>query len=323
MNRYKIQLHLPNLYIGGIERWALTLLNGLPEFDWHISTPPGALSHQSGLEEFRKFNIIDECNSGIEFDALITTWGTSNQSVSPTIAVAHSAFEKYKVMMRSVRYDFAVAVSREAKSCFPGPAPVEIIYNGVDISRLKAVQPRHPTRARLGIQQDAVVIGYVGRWGFQKNPLAAAKAAGAIPGAVALYVGPAPDDPKLIEEANRLAKCCFVAPEDAQHIGDLYRAMDVCLFASRTEGFGLVIAEAWTCGVPVVATNVGIAAEHPDLVQMLPDEPSEMDLKIAVEGVLHGKSAVDLKKCAETVINSYSAERMIQNWRQYILSKVA
>lgn len=318
MRKPRIQMHLPNLYVGGIERWALTLFRGLPEFDWFISTPPGAVTHQSGLDDFKGYKIIQEGDDALSMDALITTWGISNRSVAPTIAVAHSAFQKYREMMRAAPSDFAVAVSEGARCCFPEGTHVDIIYNGVDVDRLQASVPRAATRARLGIPVGATVIGYVGRWGFQKNPLAAAIAAGRIPGAVALYIGPPSDDASLVAEARRQAPCFFVTPEEAVDIGDLYRAMDVCVFASRTEGFGLAIAEAWYCGVPVAATAVGIVAEHPDLVSLLTDDPNAEDLKFAVEKALSGSGGPDVRAARATVVERYSAARMVNDWRDYI-----
>jgi len=317
----RIQMHLPNLYVGGIERWALSLLHGIPEFDWFLSTPADAPSHPSGLNEFAAFTLIGPGEDPPPVDALVTTWGVLDRGVVPTIAVAHSAFQKYREMMQTVRFDHAVAVAEAARACFLDPAAVDIIYNGVDIPRLKPSEPREAVRARLGLAQDAVVIGYVGRWGYQKNPLAAAIAAAQIPGAVALYIGPTPQDGPLLQEALRLAPCCFVAPEAVGRIGDLYAAMDVAMFASRTEGFGLALAEAWYAKVPVVATPVGVAAEHPDLVYGVPPEPTPLSLKLAVERALAGRG-VDLQKARRTVVDRYSAARMVDDWRAYILARI-
>ena len=40
-----------------------------------------------------------------------------------------------------------------------------------------------------------------------------------------------------------------------QDLANTYRTMDALLFPSRLEGFGLVVAEAMACGLPVVITN--------------------------------------------------------------------
>jgi glycosyltransferase involved in cell wall biosynthesis len=317
-----IQLHLPDLYIGGIERWALTLMNGLPDFEWLISTPAAARAHGAAQDEFRRFRIVDEGDASARPDALIATWGLADQPVRPTIAVAHSAFPKYREMMQAVRYDHAVAVSTMARACFPPETAVEIIHNGVDLQRLEPYETRAETRRRLGVPVGATVVGYVGRWGYQKNPLAAARAAGTIPGGLALYVGPTPDDPALLAEAQACAPCLFVTPDRASPIGDVYRAMDLCVFASRSEGFGLAIAEAWACGTPVAATRVGVVAEHPDLAILLPDEPDVAALRLAVETALAPGGEARVHAAKATVECAYSADVMIRRWRGYILDRL-
>jgi len=318
----QIQLHLPDLYIGGIERWALTLMNGLPEFEWLISTPAAARAHGAAEDEFRQFRIVDEGDASVRPDMLIATWGLAHQSVRPTVAVAHSAFPKYREMMQAVRYDNAVAVSILARACFPPETAVEIIYNGVDLQRLEPHETRAQTRRRLGVPEGATVVGYVGRWGYQKNPLAAARAAGTMPDGLALYVGPTPDDPALLAEAQAYAPCLFVTPDQAPHIGDVYRAMDLCVFASRTEGFGLAIAEAWACGTPVAATRVGVVAEHPELAILLPAEPDLAALRLAAEKALAPGGEARAQAAKATVEAAYSAEVMIRRWRGYILDRL-
>ncbi|OAL77853.1 hypothetical protein AY606_10405 [Acinetobacter sp. SFB] len=43
--------------------------------------------------------------------------------------------------------------------------------------------------------------------------------------------------------------------ETAYDLANTYRSMDALLFPSRLEGFGLVVAEAMACGLPVVVAN--------------------------------------------------------------------
>lgn len=53
----------------------------------------------------------------------------------------------------------------------------------------------------------------------------------------------------------------FHAPVPHAELAEYYRAADVVMLPSRSESFGLVAAEAQSCGVPVVAARVG-GLEH-------------------------------------------------------------
>jgi D-inositol-3-phosphate glycosyltransferase len=53
----------------------------------------------------------------------------------------------------------------------------------------------------------------------------------------------------------------WVKPQPHHRIGAYYRAANVCIVPSRSESFGLVALEAASCGLPVVAADVGGLAE--------------------------------------------------------------
>lgn len=50
----------------------------------------------------------------------------------------------------------------------------------------------------------------------------------------------------------------------AQDLANTYRTMDALIFPSRLEGFGLVVAEAMTCGLPVVISDNSALTELVD-----------------------------------------------------------
>jgi glycosyltransferase involved in cell wall biosynthesis len=238
------------------------------------------------------------------------------------VAVAHGVNPAYRAFLAAGGYASGVAVSAAARAAFPPGVPVETIYNGVELARLIPTRPREQVRRELGIRDNATVVGFVGRWMPGKNPLAAAQAASTVPGGVALYVGPHEQDPALVAAASALADCRFILPENAEDIGDLYAVMDACVVASRTEGFGLTMAEAWCCGVPVVATRVGVALEHPELIAPLPFDPGPTDLRTALDLALSPARAPILAEARKLVLARFRVEQMVQGWRTFLAGRL-
>ncbi len=139
-----------------------------------------------------------------------------------------------------------------------------IIPNGYQ--EAKSYQ-KEESRLSLGIPQDAVVIGSVGRFNEAKNPLGFVEAASLVamhhPTAVFMMIGRqvTPDNRALtrwIDERGLTAKFCLLGEQN--DLGDYYAAMDIFCLHSVTEAFPNVVAEAMSAGLPCVVTDVGDAA---------------------------------------------------------------
>ena len=166
--------------------------------------------------------------------------------------------------------DQLIAVSRAGADELAGfGLPVETIPNGVDCDHWRPDgQLRGQTRKRLGFGPDDVVVGYLSRLVPAKDPLAMVNLAERLrhsaPAVKILVVGDGPLRSALesrIAGAGLAAQFCLVGAVPWQETPELYNAMDVFAFPSRTEAFGLVLAEAMACGVPPVARSSGGARE--------------------------------------------------------------
>jgi len=139
---------------------------------------------------------------------------------------------------------------------------------------------------------DEIAIGYIGRFSFAKNPMAAAIAAAELgPPYRAVYVGPS--HPQLAQILGQFDPPPVQVPRTEQ-IGDVLRGLDCLVLASRTEGFSLALTEAWYCGVPTVATPVGAVPELEErfgpLTVRVPMEPSAAELADGVKEALAAES---------------------------------
>lgn len=122
--------------------------------------------------------------------------------------------------------------------------------------------PRRDIRRECGIPGNAVVAGVVGRLSPEKGQRhflhALALVRGTHPGLHGVLAGDGPDAAHLHAEARRLG--LGGAVHFLGHVADpasVYKALDVAVLPSLSEGMPLAALEAMLCALPVVATSVG------------------------------------------------------------------
>jgi glycosyltransferase involved in cell wall biosynthesis len=147
-----------------------------------------------------------------------------------------------------------------------------IIYDGIELSRLKPAEPRGEFRARYGVSENDFAVGLVGLlipWKGQRLFIESAiELKSKIPGLKMMIIGGTPEDYREFEAELRewVMKARL---EDTViftgHITDMptvYAALDVVVSASlNPEPLGTVVIEAMAMGRPLVAPNHGGGAE--------------------------------------------------------------
>ena len=139
------------------------------------------------------------------------------------------------------------------------PASAQVIYNGIDVSRI--APSSKDLRAVLGIPPGAVVVASAGslirRKGYDVLIRAFARIDAVAPPHL-LIAGGGEELAALESLAADLGvrdRVHFVG--QTSDMASVYQAADVFALASRAEAFGLVFAEAGHFGLPVCATAVG------------------------------------------------------------------
>jgi len=131
-------------------------------------------------------------------------------------------------------------------------------------------------RKKLNISEDATVFGCISRIDTQKDQMLLLKALRDLKQSgrdvVVVLAGPVTLDSYLDElkefiKQNDLEDCTRILPpvelESQEHL-DLLAGLDAFVLPSRHEPFGIVVLEAWSAGLPVVASRSGGLAKLVD-----------------------------------------------------------
>ena len=207
----------------------------------------------------------------------------------PTVATVHGFTggdwknRFYQRLQRRAlrRFDAVVAVSR--------PLSGELARAGVPVRRLHVVlnawmageQPlsRELARRQLGVPESRFHVGWVGRLTPEKGAdvlLAALGELRDLPLTVSV-IGDGRSRSELAARAQGMGlgdrlRWCGTVPDAAR----LFRAFDVFVLSSRTEGTPIVLFEAMAADTPIVATAVGGVPDvlsSRDALLVPPDDP--------------------------------------------------
>ena len=166
------------------------------------------------------------------------------------------------------------ACSAEAGRWMFGTDGFRVLNNAIDAGRYAyRSDVREAVRRELGLPEDALVVGHVGRFDPQKNHSFLVEIFSKMPGdAQLLLVG----DGVLRPDAGRQAEALGVRDRIIfagvrPDVERLLQAMDVFLFPSLFEGLPVSIIEAQAAGLPcLISDKVPIECKKTDLVTQLP-----------------------------------------------------
>jgi len=136
--------------------------------------------------------------------------------------------------------------------------------------------PREAARARLGLPNDAVIVGFIGRLAPIKRPDRVIALARALPDVHFSIVGEGELSDTVRADARGLTNVSFHGWQD--DVATVHYAIDVALLTSDNEGMSVSIIEAAAAGLPVVATNVGAIPEivHHGVNGLLADSDEQL-----------------------------------------------
>jgi len=200
---------------------------------------------------------------------------------------------------------------------------VEVIYNFVDSEKFRRV-PNPELRAKYAKPHEKIIF-HASNFRRIKNIDDIVRAFSIISKEVPSKLLLAGDGPERLR-IERLAKKLGVEDKtyflgSCKNLEQYYSIADLFMLVSQLEGFGLALAEAMSCEVPVIATNVG---SIPEIVEHGKNgyltwvgEYKEM-ARYAIEILSDEKKQKKMGKDGrKTVIEKFSPEKIISQYEAY------
>ena len=190
--------------------------------------------------------------------------------------------------------------------------PMQVIYNGVDTERFCP-----GTRQRQRQPGEPFKLLFVGSWMARKGVDLLAPILRQLGEGFVLYYtgGPAAEKDKSHMPSNMIDMGRLHG--DAALVAAMQSA-DALLFPSRSEGFGLVAAEAMACGLPVIAARsaslVEVVADGQTGVLCQPDDVAEFVAAVRSLAADTTRYGVLAKAAPRWVNANFSEEFMLQNY---------
>jgi len=145
------------------------------------------------------------------------------------------------------------ALAQTARQTAPD-LDIDVIPNGIDTDQFSPPERRQPkSTIRL-----ITVARLLERKGIQTILEACAKPTLLPISLQIIGTGPYEAELRNMVESLRLSECVeFVGYVPNEELPKYYRKSDIFVLPSETESFGLVFAEAMSCGLPIAASDVG------------------------------------------------------------------
>ena len=245
-------------------------------FDLSFSPGNSRIKEVKPLDNFlkkNKYDIIHIHSGSVLFLALAAILSKKNK-IKKIIVHSHSSGKKITWKHKLIKLfsylpltlcptDYCACSIEAGKWKFPEyivKNKLIVINNGISTERFKFDKStRTRIRKQLGISEDCVLLGHVGRFTSEKNQSFLIQVLSQIPNKCnmqLLLIGEGPlvkDVMQLAKEKGIYEKIIQIARTDVVY--DYMQAMDIFLFPSTYEGLGMVAIEAQASGLPVIASN--------------------------------------------------------------------
>jgi glycosyltransferase involved in cell wall biosynthesis len=139
---------------------------------------------------------------------------------------------------------------------------VSVIHNGINQGTNGVKDSRLNFKSELGISESQNLIGFVGRFADQKQPLDFIKTASLLYKKnkdlrfVMVGSGPLLSQIEQAITKYQLSQCLFLL-DYRNDVSEIIKSLDVFVLTSKWEGLPYIVLEVMAAGTPIVSTSVG------------------------------------------------------------------
>lgn len=202
------------------------------------------------------------------------------------------------------------------------PDKIVTILNGIDLDPFEEVGAVEATRRELGMPDDALIVGTVGRLAVQKGFAYLIQAVPQVlrscPKAWFVFAGSGPLESELravAAEKDVVERCRFLGFRE--DIPELLGCYDLFVLPSLWEGLSITLLEAMAAAKPVVATDIKgnreVIADSVDGLLVPPADPEA--LANAIVELLQDRERAQTMgaRAREKIRQHFSQEAMVEN----------
>ncbi len=304
---------------------------------------PGAVSKIASLK-------LDVCHSHTPFTAGWLAKAVSRRLAVPAVNQYHILYPEYaktwlcknnRIAARAVTSYTRFFLNKHSAVIAPSPKikkllenygvrrPIHVLPTGLDLRQFKSAKKDPLWAEKRGIKPEDKVLIYVGRQTPEKNILFMIEVFGLVateePRAKLMLVGEGPLKPeieKMAEKGNFGDRLIFTGRIPREETIQAYLASKIFLFASKIDTQGLVIMEAASLGLPIVALKdeayAGMLENEQNGYTVFEEKPEAFAraiLKILNDGELWRKFSDNSKKIAENFSDINQAKKLLDIYK--------